>query len=79
MFWGHCSNGIAHFFFFRLIDDGAHYSLSSDDPILTGSMLSGEYAFITEKMEVSLRDIQKAVSEPTIATKNEFILYCIPS
>jgi adenosine deaminase len=57
----------------RLIEGGLHYSLSTDDPILTGAFLCKEYQFTVDHLGATWTDIHQAVS--TLFIKENVIFF----
>ena len=46
----------------RFAADGANYSINTDDPLVTDTVLSDEYKFVTSKIQLTDEDVLKAVS-----------------
>lgn len=53
-----------------MADDGANFSVNTDDPTVTGSYLLGEYKFAKETLRVSERNLLISVSTVKPGYKN---------
>ena len=49
-------------FDFRLANDGANFSINTDDPGVVGKFLSDEYELVQSKMKLTWQQVVKSVS-----------------
>ena len=56
-----------------MIKEGVHYSLSTDDPILTGAYLGNEYQFAVDKLGATWTDVHQAVSINQLSAFDGFL------